>query len=453
MENRRPNGPKGHWLYGNVKAMRTDPLAFWSGIAKEYGDISFLMGGKSEVIYLINDIDTIHNIFVTDNKNFTKSTGLDRTKPLLGEGLLTSEGDFHKRQRRLVMPAFHRQRIHEYGTIMSDFSRQHAANWADGDTLDMSKEMMVLTLKIVGKTLYDTDVSKEATQVGEIIDTLLDGWWLGMLLPEFVFDILLKMPLPMIKQFHKAIEDMDALIYRLIQERRESGEDHGDLLSMLLKSVDEEDGGQMTDKQARDEAITLFLAGHETTATALAWTWMILSSHPEVVSKMQHEVDALGGRLPGMDDMANLEYTQAVLKESMRLYPPAWAIGRRTINEYDALGYTIPAGATVFVSPYVVHRDPRHYDNPEEFRPERWLGEEKAKLNKHAYIPFGGGMRRCIGEAFAMMEGVLVLATIAQEWSFAMAQEKAPIPHPRITLRAKDGIKMKAMKRLLQKAA
>lgn len=439
-----PSGPKGHWIFGNMKQMQEDPLSFWMHIAKEYGDFVHVRSIRKEGIYFINDADALQKVLVTDNKHFTKSLGLERTKRLLGEGLLTSEGDMHRKQRRLVMPAFHRRRIQDYGIIMSEYTDEHMRSWNDGAIVDIAEEWMQLTLKIVGRTLFDADVSKEARAVGEMINTLMDGWSLSMLLPNFIFELLLKLPLPKLQKLNRAIDDMDSLIYRIIQERRASGEDRGDLLSMLLKSVDEEDGAQMTDQQARDEAMTLFLAGHETTANALTWTWYVLTQHPEIEQKLQEEVDrVLQGRLPTMDDLKDLTYTDMIFREAMRLYPPAWAIGRKTIDDYEVNGFHIPAESPVLCFPYVIHRDPRHYPEPEAFIPERWTTEERAKRHKYAYIPFGGGPRRCAGEAFAMMEGVLLLASTAQKWSMELVEEQVIEMKPQITLRPKNGIKMR----------
>lgn len=443
-----PPGPKGDWLLGNIRRMRQDTLAFWKDVGDTHGDIALVRAGRKENIYFINDPEAIYKIFVTDNKNFTKSLGLERTKPVLGNGLLTSEGAFHKRQRRLMMPAFHRKRIAEYAKIMSSYSHDHTTGWSEGEVIDMNSQMMKLTLKIVGKTLYDTDVSKQAEAVGDTLDRLLSGWWIAMLLPEFLFKMMLKVPVPMLRSFQSAVGEMDEIIYSIIKERRKSGEDRGDLLSMLLQSVDEEDGSGMTDKQARDEALTLFLAGHETTANALTWSWYLLSQHPEIEAKMHQEIDeVLQGRQATMEDLGQLTYTEAVFSEAMRLYPPAWAIGRKTIEPYEVLGYTIPADTTVFVSPYVMHRNPKYYPDPERFDPSRWTPEEKAKRPKFAYFPFGGGQRRCIGEAFAWMEGVLVLASIAQHWKLSLVPDQVVEPLPRITLRTKYGVKMTPHKR------
>ncbi|TNE45201.1 MAG: cytochrome P450 [Deltaproteobacteria bacterium] len=443
-----PPGPKRWWNFLNTMESRKDPLSYYLRLREEYGDIAFFKQGEMP-FYVLFDPDDIQRLLEKENKNVTKGEGLDRTKPLLGEGLLTSKGDFHRRQRRLVLPAFHRQRIQGYADVMASYADSYQRKWQDGEVLDISEEMMKLTLQIVGKTLFDRDVSDEASKVGKAVDRLLQGWWLSLLLPQFLFKIVLKLPLPVLRNFQRSIDDLDKLIYQLIQERRESGEDHGDLLSMLLHSVDdEEDNSQMTDQQARDEAMTLFLAGHETTANALTWTFYLLAQHPECEAKLHEELDSvLQGRLPGYDDMANLPYTRMVLSESMRMYPPAWMVGRKSIAPLEFQGYTLPTGSTILTSQYAVHHDERLYPDPWTFDPMRWTPEEKAKRHKFAYFPFGGGIRRCIGEAFAWMEAIVLLASLAQHWKMRLEPNQKVVPQPLITLRPKYGIKMKLERR------
>ena len=419
-------------------------LPFMVESAKKYGDIVFFKVGN-ERIYLFNHPDLIRDVLVTNQRNFIKSRALVRAKRVLGEGLLTSEGDFHLRQRRLAQPAFHRDRIAAYGRSMVDYAVRTSSRWVNAGPLDIHDEMMKLTLAIVAKTLFSADVEKEATEIGEALTTTFDAFNIGIL--PFS-EILEKLPLPYIKRFEAARGRLDETIYRIIDERRATREDKGDLLSMLLLAQDTEgDGGGMTNTQLRDEAMTIFLAGHETTANALSWTWYLLSQHPEIEARLHREVDALGDRLPQPEDLPSLPYTRMILAESMRLYPPAWAVGRRAINDFEVNGYNIPAQSMVLMSQYIMHRDPRFYPDPERFDPERWQPDVAATRPKFSYFPFGGGTRICIGEQFAWMEGTLILATIAQHWQMRYLGTSLPEIEPRITLRPRNGLEMKVERR------
>ncbi|HUQ83213.1 MAG TPA: cytochrome P450, partial [Gemmatimonadaceae bacterium] len=408
-----PPGPRRRVPALNALTMGRDPLAFLAGLRDEYGDIARVPLG-AETLYLFSHPDLVRDVLVTNHRNFHKGRGLERAKMLLGDGLLTSEGDFHLRQRRLAQPAFHRQRIAAYGATMAKHAVARRDRWRDGLTIDAHEEMMALTLAIVGKTLFDADVEHEAEEIGAALATTFESFNFGFFLP---FGALLeKLPLPATLRFRKARARLDATIYRIIEERRRSGADRGDLLSMLLLAQDTEgDGTGMTDLQLRDEAMTIFLAGHETTANALTWTWYLLSQHPHVEARLHAEIDAaLGGRAPTADDLPALPYTRMVLAESMRLYPPAWIVGRRAMRPFEASGYTIPARSIVLACQYVMHRDPRWFPDPERFDPQRFAPERQAERPKFAYFPFGGGPRVCIGEQFAWMEGIILLATIAQ---------------------------------------
>src|ERR1051325_5156579 len=441
-----PPGPKRKLLGMDFIAFRRDSIKFIQRIARDYGDISYFRMGPQDV-YFLNHPDYIKDVLVTHQQNFTKGRALQRSKRLLGEGLLTSEGEFHRRQRRLAQPAFHRQQIMTYGAAMTAYAERMRAGWRDGETLNISQEMMRLTLAIVGKTLFDTDVEAEADETSDALTTIVH-LFNAMMLP--FSELLEKLPLPQKRRFEKEKQRLDATIYRMIEERRLSGEDRGDLLSMLLGARDEEsDGTGMTDKQVRDEALTIFLAGHETTANALTWTWYLLSEHPEVEAKLHAEIDrVLGGkRLPTLEDMPQLRYTEMVLAESMRLYPPAWAIGRLSINEHEIGGYVIPPRALVLVSPYVMHRDARFFPEPERFDPERWTPAARESRPQFAYFPFGGGARRCIGEGFAWMEGILLIATLARHWRLRHVPGHPVALHAAITLRLKHGMLMKLEKR------
>jgi cytochrome P450 len=433
-------GPRGAPLVGSAFEFRRDALGFLCRARESYGDVvRFRIG--SYYIYLLAHPDSIRDLLITYNRNVVQGRGHQRAKVMLGEGLLTSEGDFHMRQRRLAQPAFHRQRIAAYGETMVEYAGRANERWTDGETIDVAREMMRVTLTIAAKTLYDSDVESEAEEIGRVVSTFMD-WWRTLMLPfSEAFDGL---PLPGARRFARARERLDKTIFRLIEERRASGEDRGDLLSMLLASRDTEgDGGHMTDGQLRDELVTLLLAGHETTANALSWTWYLLAHDPEAESKLHAEIDeALGGRLPSLDDLPNLPYTERVLTESMRLYPPAWGLGRRAVREFDTGGFTIPADSILFACPYVTQRDARWFSDPLRFDPDRWTPDFKATLPRFAYFPFGGGPRQCIGEHFAWLEGVLLLATFAQKWRMRLAPNQKIEMQPSITLRPKNGIRM-----------
>ena len=440
-----PPGPKRRLPFSNLLAYRRSPLVFFQNLAKHYGDISLFRIGPQETFFL-NHPDLIKEVLVTNHANFEKGLVLQRAKRLLGEGLLTSEGAFHRRQRRLSQPAFHRQRIASYAEVMVDYALRASERWHEGQTVDVSEEMMQLTLGIVGKTLFDADIESESGEVGAAMTTVME---LFDTLTMPFFEVLSKLPLPQLRRFDAARTKLDQIIFKMVAERRKRRIDRGDLLSMLLLAQDEEgDGGNMTDEQLRDELMTIFLAGHETTANALTWTWYLLSQHPEVESKLYQEIDSvIGARRPNFSDVAELHYTEMVLSESMRLYPPAWAIGRLAKVDSDIGGYFVPQKSVVVVSQYVMHRDERYYKNPLVFDPERWVAELRDTRPPFAYFPFGGGPRRCIGEGFAWMEETLLLATLAQRWQFRLAPHHQVALKPVVTLRPKYGMKMIVSKR------
>jgi cytochrome P450 len=421
-----------------------NPLDFFTTLARTYGDISsYRMAG--EQLFLVNEPRLIRDILVTHNRNFTKSRGLERSKRLLGQGLLTSEGAMHLRQRRLMQPAFHRDRIAGYGDFMVGYADRLRRTWQDGAALDIAREMNRLTLSIVGRTLFDVDVESQAAAVGEALTAVMESFWM-MMLP--LAEVLERLPVPRLRRARMARARLDAIIYRMIADRRASGGDRGDLLSMLLAAQDEDDGGVMTDQQVRDEAMTIFLAGHETTANALMWTWYLLAGAPEVEAGLHAEVDrVLQGRLPSMGDLGSLHYVERIVTEAMRLYPPAWIIGRRAIDAYPLGDYVAPPRSILVMSPYIMQRDPRFYADPERFDPDRWTPQFRAALPKFAYFPFGGGPRQCIGESFAWMELVLVVATISQQWRLRLVPGHPVVPQPLITLRAKHGMRMTVEKR------
>ncbi len=435
----RPPGPKSvRPLLGVLTPFRKDPPGYLLRKAREYGDLVYLPLARQRA-YLVNRPEWIRDILVTHQSNFVKSRILERAKVLLGEGLLTSEGEFHTRQRRLVQPAFHRDRMAHYGAEMVACAAQARDRWKPGSILDIASEMPRLTLAIVGRTLFSADISSEAEGIGRAMTEVLSLF--DTLLMPFS-EWLQKLPFPATRRFERARDTLDHVIYKLIAERRSSGEDKGDLLSMLLLAQDEDRGG-MTDKQVRDEALTLLIAGHETTANALLWSWYLLSQNPEAEARLRTELaTVLEGRLPVFDDLAKLPYTTGVFSEALRLFPPAWAMGRRAKQDYSIGEYTIPAGSILLISPWVSHRDPRWFPDPEKFDPTRWSSEQREKLPKFAYFPFGGGARVCIGERFAWSEGVLVLATLAQRWRMRLAPDQKVDTRAVITLRSRYPMNM-----------
>lgn len=432
-----PPGPNSAKWRGNYKEFRRDPLGFMTRIAREHGDVVGIRYYKYRV-FIFNNPDDIAAVLVTHNRKFIKGRALRANKRLFGEGLLTSEGDVWRRQRRLAQPAFHRERIAGYADTMVKFAERMLQNWRAGAQLNVHDEMMGLTLAIVAKTLFDADVTKEAREIGDALEVVMQV----NTDPRRLLFVPAWLPTPANIAMRRAARRLDRVIYRIISERRANQHDAGDLLSLLLNAQDD-DGSRMTDTQLRDEAVTIFLAGHETTAITLSWTWWLLAQHPHVEAKLHDELaTVLRGRAPTFDDLPRLRYLEFILTESLRLYPPAWSMVRMAIEDAEIGGYRIPAGSGVAISQYVVHRDPRFFDAPDEFRPERWEGDLAKRLPKFAYFPFGGGPRICIGNSFALMEASLVLATVAQKFRLSLVPGQRVEPLPSITLRPKNGIAM-----------
>ncbi len=434
-----PPGPKITFNIGIFGIFRRDALRFFFQMAR-YGDMAHINLAGTHV-YMINEPELIREVLVTKAKAFHKSRGLRSARMILGNGLLTSEDDFHTRQRRLAAPAFHYKKIAGYAETMVRYAAQTSERWQAGETVDMAREMMRLTLAVAGKTLFDADVEGEAD---EIRAALTDSMRMFLRTNSAFYPILKRLPLPSNKRFIESQKRLDQTVYRMIAEHRRNPS-HDDLLGMLLAAQDEEDHqGRMTDVQLRDEAMTIFLAGHETTAIATTWTWYLLAKHPEIGEELRGELKrVLNGRLPDYEDIPKLAYTRQVLAEAMRLYPPAYVVGRQPVVEVEIGGYRIPAGSALFMSQYVMHRDPRYFPEPEKFDPGRWTPEAEAKRPKFSYFPFGGGPRVCIGESFAWTEGILVLATLAQCWAPRLVSEREIGLRPMITLRPKGGVAMK----------
>jgi cytochrome P450 len=412
------------------------------GLARTYGDVAHFRAGPFDA-YLLSHPDDIRDVLVTHHRRFVKGQGLQEARRLLGNGLLTSEFEEHRRQRRLIQPLFHHTRIGGYGDVMVAYARRAAERWPSGQPMDVHHEMTRLTLAIVGRTLFDADLEEaQASAVGSALSSALQ-YFDRLTLPWA--RALDRLPLPATRRFAEAKATLDAVIFGMIDERRRTG-DRGDLLSMLLAARDEEQGGTgMTDLQVRDEAMTIFLAGHETTANALSWTWYLLSQHPDVERRLHHEVDTvLDGQPPRAADVERLPYTRQVVAESIRLYPPAWVVGRRALEDHPVGGYVLPAGSIVVASQYVVHHDARWWPDPFRFDPERFAPDADPGRPRYAYFPFAGGPRVCIGESFAWMEAVLVVATIAQRRRLRLVPGHPIALQPQITLRPKHGLAMVA---------
>ena len=441
----RPAGPRGSRLLGSLRDFSRDQLGFYERCAREHGDVVPVRLGPSRGL-LVYHPDAIEEVLVARNRDFIKSPGIRFLRGLLGDGLLLSEGDLWLRQRRLMQPAFHRQRIAGYGEVMASFAARHVAGWRDGAVVDAHAEMMTVTRDIVAKTLFGADVSDEADAIAGASRVIMEyyGERLGSLLQLLP----MWLPTPANLSVRRAIRRLDTVVYAMIAARRRAPEDRGDLLSILLQAQDADDGSRMTDTQVRDEVMTLFLAGHETTAVALSWTWYLLAQHPEAEARLAAELrTVLDGRPPTVGDLASLRYVDMVVTESMRLYPPGYAIGRQVARATDVAGQPLAAGDVVILPTWMVHRDPRWFDEPAAFRPERWADDALRRLPRFAYFPFGGGPRQCIGNSFATMEAVLILATIAQHFRLTLEPGQRVTPKPYITLRPVPGIRMRLERR------
>ncbi len=441
MRPRYPAGARARYPGEFLGLLARNQLSFYKRLASQ-GDVVQVRMGTERIVLLAHP-DDVKQLLVTEQKSFTKGRALDRVKVLLGNGILTSEGEFHLRQRRLMQPAFHRERIAGYAVVMADYAERTAQRWRHGDVLDIHDEMMRLTRDIAGKTLFDLDVGEDPGGVDEAVELSLKMYRITVLPMGTVAEYL---PIPFTRRVHAARARLNNWLLATIRERRREGIDRGDLLSMLLQAEDADGSGKMSDTQVRDEMVTLFVAGHETTAVAMSWTWYLLSQHPEVEAKMHAELaSVLGGRRPEAADVAKLPYTRMVMTEAMRLYPPAWILERRAAQDVQIGDHLIPAGALVYTSPYLTHHDARWFPDPERFDPERWHPDAVAAADrpKFAYAPFGGGTRVCIGEQFAWMEGILLLATVAQRWWLRHDPSHVVEMEPLVTLRPKHGMRMR----------
>jgi cytochrome P450 len=426
-----------------------NPILLFEYLHRTFGNIAHYRFMGTPIVFL-NDPDYIREVLVTQASSFVKERTVKRMKVLLGEGLITSDDPIHIRQRRIAAPAFHRQRIAAYADQIVAIAAAQRDRWQPGQVIDIAAASMALSLEIVARTLFDAEVTDDIRRINDEVNTVMGLYNFLVAFPKLEWFI--NLPIPGILKFRRSKARLDAVVDRLVAERRREmaagAPDKGDLLHMLLTSTDDQADAQgrhtgMSDDQIRDEVLTIFLAGYETVANALTWTWYLLSQHPEIAATMHAELDAvLAGRLATLADYPQLRYTEQVFAESMRLYPPAWAMGRMSTKEIKLGPYTLPVGSHVFFSQYIMGRSPEYFPDPLRFDPDRFTPEAKAARAKYTYFPFGGGSRQCIGEAFAWMEGTLALATLAQRWQPRFVPTYPIVLQPKITLRPRDPVMM-----------
>ena len=440
-----PPGPMSKIPLGHLFSFRRDSIGFLKKIANEYGDIVHFKIGPIRIV-LVNHPDFIKEILSTQHRNFVKGRPLEMAKELLGESLLTSEGEFHKRQSRIIQPAFHRNMMESYLPAMMKCITLMMNRWEDGMKIDMKDEMTKVSIAIAGMTLFNADIEKEAPEIMQALDTATS---LFGRIPLPFSEWLLKLPLTGTLRFYRAKKRLDDTIHRMINERRRNKMDNGDLISLLLRSQNEKvDGGGMSDQQVRDEAITLFLTAFDTTSTALTWTWYLLSQNPEAEVELHEEVDrVLKGRLPTVEDIGQLKYTRMVFGESMRIYPPSYVIPRQALEDFSIDKYIVPRGTIILMSPYLIHHDSRFYPEPEKFNPHAWDKHSHGQNSKYEYFPFSRGSRSCIGEPFALLQGIIVLASISQLWRIKLVPDHPVELLPLINLRPKHGMVMTVHRR------
>lgn len=438
-----PPGPKGSLILGNLPGMRRDPLGLLLAAARDHGPVSRLK--LVETIYLLNHADDVKHALMTNNDNYAKARLTVRIKPIVGDGLLTSGGDFWRRQRRLAQPAFHRTRLASFADAMARLTADMLGGWRDGDVIDVSDAMSRLTLRVIGLTMMGADLEEDAGRVGSALGTALtvtnDRFQRLFFLPS--------LPTPSNIRFDRAMRILEGLVTRIIAERRAKGGDRGDLLSMFMETQDADTGERMTDKQLRDEVMTMLLAGHETTSNALSWTFHLLALHPAAAARVREEADAaFGADGPTFESLRRLQFCRWTVQEAMRLYPPVWLFARTAAAD-DVLpsGWRVPAGKTIFVCPYTLHRDGAYWPDPERFDPERFSEAGAAGRPRTAYVPFAAGPRQCIGNEFALMEATIILAMVCRDWRLGFARARPPEPEPSITLRPKGGLPMTIFRR------
>ena len=448
---RRPPSPPGRWPLGNLPNFRRDMLGFFTRCAREYGDLVALRLGP-RLVHLATHPDFVEQVLVTENKKFGKSYVFELLRPMLGNGLVNSEGDFWLRQRRLVQPAFNKNSVNNYAGTFVAHTQRLLSGWSNGQQTTLHHEMSRLTLAIVGAALMDMELAHVSKDIAAPLESAMRDFSHRF---ESAWNPPVWLPTPRNRRAKHNVAKLDEVVNRIIRQRREEGRDHGDLLSKLIAARDEVDQTGMTDRQLRDEVMTLFLAGHETTANALVWTWFLLAQHPEVERRLLSEISAVvGDRWPQLADVQQLTYTEAVLKEAMRMFPPVYAFSRRVLTDATIGGFDVPAGSAVIMSQWVIHRDRRWFEQPDRFLPDRWLSSSSlpsgegagTKSNEqnsrpdYAYFPFGGGPRVCIGNTFAMLEMVLVVAAIAPRFRFELIAPEKVRPWPSVTLRSNNGV-------------
>jgi len=429
-------------FYAFRKFRPQDPIYLFEHLAKEYGPIAHYRIGPEHIVFL-NDPELIREVLIVQNDNFIKERTVQRSKMLLGDGMITAEADKHRVQRRIAQPAFHRRRISAYAETMVAEAVRLREQWHHGATIDVSQHMMALTLEIVSQTLFGVKLGREVHEITAAINQIMDLYHFLVVLPAA--EALVNFPIPQMRRFRRARARLDAVVQRILENRLKSQEEHNDLLSMMLEGAGVANLAALTPDVAsslRDQVITIFLAGYETVANAMTWTWYLLSQNPEAEARMHAEVDAvLAGREATVEDVTQLKYTEMVMAESLRLYPPAWAMGRKALNDFELGPYFLPRGATVLMAQWIAHRDATYFTDPLRFNPERFRPDAPPRP-KFTYFPFGAGPRQCIGESFAWMEGVLILATISQKWRLRLVPGHRVQPQPLITLRPKFGMKM-----------
>lgn len=439
---RTPPGPRGVPLFGNVLDAWKDPIGLMMKSWREHGDVVKFKFGPFDYLFL-NDPDAIHHVLVDNAKNYTKSRNYQGLKLVLGEGLVTSEGDTWRKQRKLVQPAFHRERLAGFAQSMVGDTASMLERWATRgpEAFDVHEEMMRLTFRIVGRTLFSTDVEVDADRIGPAVSAAIHH---ANDYAEAIVRVPQWLPTPANFRFKKAIATLDELVLRIIADRRKPNADQpNDLLAMLMAAHDDETKEGMSDRQLRDEMMTIILAGHETTANLLTWTWYLLSSHPDIARRLGAEVaEVLGDRAPSLDDLPKLKLTKMILEESLRLYPPAWAFERQAVAADTIAGYHVTPKTIIGIAPYTLHRHPRYWENPEGFDPERFAPERSEGRPKYAYLPFGGGPRFCIGNGFAMMEAQIIVAMIAQRHRLELVPGHPIVLDPQVTLRPKHGVRV-----------
>jgi cytochrome P450 len=439
MDYRFPPGFQRNLLWYAFRKFRpANPITLFAHLAETYGDIAHYKIGRHHIVFL-NHPDYIREVLVVQNDNFVKERTVQRTKMLLGEGMITSEGATHRAQRQTAQPAFYRQRIVEYASIMVEEGARVRDSWRAGEQRDIAADMMHLTLNVVARTLFASDLREEAYELAAAIDRIMGLYNFLVMLPAAEWLVHLRPP--GLAAFLRARNRIDAVVYRMIDAHRQSRRDHGSLLDLMLAASP--GGGAESRESLRDQVITIFLAGYETVANALSWTWYLLSQNPDCELKFHNEIErVLHGRLPAAEDVSRLCYAENVMAESLRLYPPAWAMGRYARGDFALGDFFLPAQTTVLMSQFITHRDPRYFPDPLRFDPERFSADAKAQRTKFTYFPFGAGARQCIGESFAWMEGTLILATLAQRWKLRLVPGHKVEPQPLITLRPKYGMRM-----------